>query len=659
MKAFTCRAIPSARLLLLIVLMPLVTAGCGTGDDSTAGPSFSRVTPGASFDWSMPARFGLDQDGDGLMDYPRTPEQLNPASWTVNFDACAIPNGLRYNWHVGKRLVASVASCLWTHEFSAEGRYDVALHVIQQGGPGAWAEQVVTVQDWLVVSFGDSYASGEGVPEVPGANDQLVASIEATLQSLEDARRSLDAARVSLDLAIANLQTAFENKGLAESVLVTQRQRLSDFLDACNIQTFKDIAVCANFLAGLPLDTYQTASDHFHQAVNDAQERVNDLTQAYQAAQAALGHAQAALQSAQDLVANLQSAIALLQAGLGPAKWQAPYTGEDWNGGDCHRSANAAPARAALALEESDPRTSVTFVHFACSGAQINRDRASLTKQIPWAEALLGPREIDAVLLSIGGNDAGFANIATACAVQQPCYVDDPAFDPAAGIGLCTVLGVLGFGQQCTDFFGFFPTESANRLVADGVAALPAKYQELAQEVLPQLSGLLDPLAMGEPATRLRSSRVYITEYVDMTRDDNGAYCTQDLTNPLGTIPAITPDELAWLDVNAAGSINQAVADAAAAHGWNAVGGIYGPYATHGYCADDHWVVRIYESLLRQGDPGGVAHPNVAGHRHNGQAIVAALTAALYPDGPGAAPRAPDQQLGPGLVAVSGGASPR
>jgi hypothetical protein len=152
---------------------------------------------------------------------------------------------------------------------------------------------------------------------------------------------------------------------------------------------------------------------------------------------------------------------------------------------------------------------------------------------------------------------------------------------------------------------------------------------------------------------------VYITEYVDMTRGDNGAYCTQDLRNPLGTIPAITPDELAWLDVNAAGSINQAVADAAAAHGWNAVGGIYGPYATHGYCADDHWVVRIYESLLRQGDPNGVAHPNVAGHRHNGQAIGAALSAALYPDGPGAPPRAPDQQLGPGLLVVSGGAPPR
>jgi hypothetical protein len=520
----------------------------------------------------------------------------------------------------------------------------VALHVTNDADESIWAEQVVTIQDWLVVSFGDSYASGEGVPEVPAANDALLASIDATLQSLEDARRSVDATRANVDAALANLAEAFENKGLAESILATQQQRLNSFLAACQIATFKDIVDCANFLAGLPFDTYETALANFQQGVDDARERLDDLTQAYQAAQAAVLTAQAALQSAQDAFANLQSVLGALQAGLGTAKWQAQYAMEDWESQDCHRSANAAPAQAALALERSDPRTSVTFVHFACSGAQIGRDRASLIKQIPWAEQLIGPREIDAVLLSIGGNDAGFASIATACAVQQPCYLDNPAFDPAAGSGLCTVLGFLGFGQQCTDFFGFFPTQSANQLVADGVAALPAKYQMLAQDLLPQLSGLLDPAAGGNPVDRLRPGRVYITEYVDMTRDDDGAFCTQDLLNPLGTIPAITVDELAWLDVGAAGAINQAVASAAATHGWNAVGGIYSAYAPHGYCADDHWVVRIYESLLRQGDPSGVAHPNLAGHTHNGQAILAALMDGLYPGGVGAAPRAPDQQ---------------
>ena len=639
----------SWRWWLLAGLSSLVVAGCRDTAESPVGPSLSRVTPGASFDWSMPDRFGMDRDGDGLVDYPRTAEEINPATWTVNFDACGLPAGTQYIWHVDQRWVASVSSCTWTYQFPAEGRYDVALHVIRQGEPGTWAEQVVTVQDWLIVSFGDSYASGEGVPEVPAANDALVASIEGTLGSLMTARQQLEAAQASLNQANANLADALEKKGLAEQVLATQQQRLNAFLAACTIESFKDIAVCANFLAGLPYDTYQTASAAFQQAVDNARERVESLTLAYQAALLAVSQAQAAFQAAQAAVVNLQGVIAQLQAGLGQAKWQAQYANEDWDGDDCHRSANAAPARAALALEQSDPHTSVTFVHLACTGARIDRFRASLRKQIPWAEELIGPREIDAVLLSIGGNDAGFASIATACVVQQACYDDDPSFDPAAGSGLCAVLGFIGLEQQCADLFGVFPTQSAKGLVEHGVESLPAKYQELAQELLPQLSGLLAPGVL-DPVDRVRADRVYITQYVDMTKDDDGQYCTQDPANILGTVPGVTPDEMQWLDLSAAGSINQAVATAAVAHGWNAVDDIYGAYQTHGYCANDHWVVRAYETFLRQGDQQGMAHPNVLGHIHNGQAIFGKLVGALYPQGLAAPPRAPDQQAGPAVA---------
>ncbi|HEX9580646.1 MAG TPA: hypothetical protein VF970_06020 [Gemmatimonadales bacterium] len=667
MRSFACRVPISGRRCLVGGLMLFVVAACRdvASVESTAEPSSSRVSPGASFDWSVPPRFGMDRNGDGMVDYPRTPEDLSPASWTVNFDACAMPPGTRYTWHVNERRVASVASCEWAYQFPTEGRYDVAVHVVRAGEPGSWAEHVVTVQDWLVVSFGDSYASGEGVPEVPAANDELLAAIDATLGSLEEARSRLDATLVNLELAIASLAEAFERKELADSILATQQRRLEEFLAACKIETFRDLVECADFLAGLPYDTYQTASDNFNLAVAEARERVESLTQAYQAAQAAFNEAQAAFLAAQDAVANLQATIAVLQAGLGVAEWQAPFPTEVWldsqgRAYDCHRSANAAPARAALALEQGDPRTSVTFVHLACTGARIDADRNNLRQQIPWAEGLIGPREIDAVLVSVGGNDAGFASIATACVVQQACYDAVPAFNPAEGSGLCFLIGVIGFGQQCTDFFAVFPEESASRLVEAGVGALPPKYQELAQVLLPTLSGLLAPeLAALDPVDRVRSGRVYITEYVDMTKDDDGAYCRPDGANLLGTVPGVTADEMAWLDVGAAGSINRAVADAAAAHGWSAVGGIYAGYAPHGYCADDHWVVRAHETFLRQGDAQGMAHPNMAGHGHNGQAVLAALMPDLYPEGLGGAPRAPDQPSSPGAPLVSGGAPPQ
>lgn len=95
------------------------------------------------------------------------------------------------------------------------------------------------------------------------------------------------------------------------------------------------------------------------------------------------------------------------------------------NKSQCHRSANAGPARAALAAEKASKQTSVTFVHLACSGATI-------------ADGLLGPqpfttdpsgfdqlaefdrlihRHVDALTLSIGANDVGFGPILSYCAV--------------------------------------------------------------------------------------------------------------------------------------------------------------------------------------------------------------------------------------------------
>ena len=43
-----------------------------------------------------------------------------------------------------------------------------------------------------------------------------------------------------------------------------------------------------------------------------------------------------------------------------------------WQDERCHRSAFAGSAQAALAIEQADPRTSVTFVHLACSGAKVD-----------------------------------------------------------------------------------------------------------------------------------------------------------------------------------------------------------------------------------------------------------------------------------------------
>lgn len=296
------------------------------------------------------------------------------------------------------------------------------------------------------------------------------------------------------------------------------------------------------------------------------------------------------------------------------------------------------PARAALALEQGDPRTSVTFIHLACTGAKIQGGGTTvLTEQIPWADALVGEREIDAVLMSIGGNDAGFSNLAKGCAVQEPCDDPTPAFDPGAGAGLCPLLGLVGFQPACDDFFSDNIPLPATETLQNGLASLPGRYGKLDAELLPQLRGLHEPGTEG-----VRSDRVYISEYVDMTKGASGAYCTNTLSNILAIMPGFSPGEMQWLDLSAGQGINGAVQAAAQKHGWNFVSGIYSGYAPHGYCADAHWVVRLHETFLTQGDEQGIAHPNRSGHLFNGAAILAALKSDLYPQGPSGAPRAPD-----------------
>jgi len=654
MGALGCRASRTLPLALLVAGLALAAACADDAMDPVApsDPSFDRVDPGATFDWSMPARFGADGDGDGLVDYP-TPEGLRPESWRVDFDACGLP-GDRFTWYVDDRVVGRVETCTFRYDFPAEAVYRVAVHAAG-AGTSTWAEEEVTVQDWLIVSFGDSYASGEGVPEVPQAAPALVSHVEDLILDVLEVQSQLQTAQTSL-------QEALERKGLAQQILNDATARLNAFLAACTIEEFKDILACASFLASLPgsFDNFSQAKAYLDQAVQNAQDRID-------AAQTAINAAQSAVTAATNAIASLQAAIVAAGAGFDAPRWQSKYAVETYaQDQECHRSAAAAPARAALAIENADPRTSVTFLHLACSGAKMEGGRAPLETQIRWADALIGDREIDAVFLSIGGNDAGFAGLATGCAVQELCSEDDPEVDLADAQAACSVMSLLGFGSGCNDFFAEqVPAQSSKKILEDGLALLPGRYARIADEVLPGLEGLLAPErgpgldGLGfpihtDPLERLRAGRVYISEYVDMTKDDAGAYCTPGVGGPLGVMPGFSIPELTWLDHTAASGINAAVEAAADAHGWGFVTGIYSGYREHGYCAVSHWVTRLHETFLRQGDMSGIAHPAAPGQDFSGAAIAAAARADLYPAELGGAPRAPDGPAGPAVVAGGG-----
>lgn len=92
-----------------------------------------------------------------------------------------------------------------------------------------------------------------------------------------------------------------------------------------------------------------------------------------------------------------------------------------------HRSTKAGFALVAADMEQADPKTSVTFVHVAQSGAEITDGLVSYdphkplkgkdgfaqnpTPQLAFAKSIIGDRRIDKALISIGVNDIGFSHV--------------------------------------------------------------------------------------------------------------------------------------------------------------------------------------------------------------------------------------------------------
>lgn len=395
----------------------------------------------AAFDWSMADRYVVDPDTN--LPKPFAPDgalDVTPAGFDVRFDS---PNcGSRTaRWRLDGSVIGS--GCQFTHRFPQEGSYSVTLELLESGDVVAEMTQTVEVSDILIVSLGDSVASGEGVPDRAAPN-----------------------------------------------------------------------------------------------------------------------------------------------AAVGPV----------WQNRQCHRSPRAGPAQAALALERRDPKTSVTFVHLACSGATVasgiigpyagqepDPQSTPLPPQIDQMRELVEDRPIDAVLISVGANDVRFKEIVLDCLWQSACH-------------------------DRTD-----PASAANQFDAL-VSLLPTWYDLVA--------GAL---------TGVEPGRVYLTEYFDPTRDQTGAFCDDKILEEVVNAPfiGISGDEARWAGTDMLPTLNAVGDAAAAAHGWRRVGGIFSEFETHGYCSDSPWIRRLGESLERQQRVDGALHPNEDGHLIYGARIVAAVESAV------------------------------
>ena len=125
---------------------------------------------GADFTWSMPDRTNRDVAGDGMVDYLTDRWEIDPAGFNVDLDACgASVDGKAvgtYTWSVDGAEVGSTADCRFRWRPEHEGTYAVTLTATAAEGEQATATKQVKVEDLVIVSVGDSIASGEGNPDV-------------------------------------------------------------------------------------------------------------------------------------------------------------------------------------------------------------------------------------------------------------------------------------------------------------------------------------------------------------------------------------------------------------------------------------------------------------------------------------------------------------
>lgn len=425
----------------------------------------------ARFDWTVPPHFGSDdfalsydpQTGettlnpgsDGLIDYRYDAAYVRPASWRVNLDASSSYGGgssiTQFQWEIAGAVSVTDQS-LFPFDFPAEGTFPVSLTITTADGQSNSITQDVVVKDYLIVSIGDSVASGEGNPD---------------------------------KAAVWGPVPPFGFSGVIEQ-----------------------------------------------------------------------------------------------------PKWQDRR---------CHRSAEAGPAQAALDIERADPRTSVTFLSVACSGAKIttgllepfegieppkNFSHEPLPPQLQQVKDLVGGRQIDSLLMSIGANDVEFAAIVREAASPFP------------------------FSPNIQD------NSTLVRELDHNVMSLPGLYTRLAEAI----------------ETEFPLSPVYLTEYHDFTHDHLGNHVTFP-----GALSNLNASEAEWLSNTVGLRVGNVLIAAAKEHHWSYVGDIARQFLRHGYPAGFgfdsalHWVVRYEESVQAQDNDVGTTHPNRRGQQVYANRIVEAI----------------------------------
>jgi hypothetical protein len=331
------------------------------------------------------------------------------------------------------------------------------------------------------------------------------------------------------------------------------------------------------------------------------------------------------------------------------------------------------------------------FADFSCAGASVRhgllgsqepvhgRGLSEVPSQLEQLQAFLDQDAGFApyvLLVSAGANDVGFGNLLMLCVAPDTLF---PSGACSADRHLANLVRSGTYGpvsvdlDPCaaiSDLLGPQEEAVASQLAAElgisdealrqwlfdvrpGVGTCPREmdllyYPDLVKDDdgvigLANLSSAYDRLATAIEALQPAPEHVIITAYPDPTRNERGTFCDAydaDLVIALNgqqpsmlglgaSLKNMSAADNAWLYQGVLVPLNEEVRAAASRHGWILADGLVELSRGHGYCASVPWFNDAEASWQRQGDFGGLLHPNEEAQRVTGSVLLSAMLQAL------------------------------
>jgi hypothetical protein len=544
----------------------------------------------ARFSVATPSRHPANQNGYDSSEHEHRyhADYVTPGSWVLNLSF--VPEGLSeapggrftlpreitsFGWTVkqgGGPFLVTVAGSRSPFRLTTDvrvpepGDYEITLRVNLADGTREISTRNYRLRDLLIVGIGDSFASGQGNPDVPAipAPDQ-----EATCKA------------TSLAIIVTNIRKFLTS--LAKSAE-------SDVRTAIGYLPF----VGKIGLAGLTIaDDIKGSIDGW---VDDLNNKAVEIGRDVEAT----------------VVEGVEEVFGIFGLGDGGDPADTRPRRAAWQESHAYRSYRSGQSLAAREIERDSEfgADRVTFLSFARTGSEImggllgprtvdevaGKKHVSIDGwtqnrgQVAEAKDTVLSRRIDALIITVGINDIGFSGLVERAILKAS-------------------------GEKRKERV----QGAKNRVATEYPADLDRLKAAIDNELNPRHVfiteypiGIFKEIAQGVPPCGVLGS---VVPNPATGRDLEGLNLDQSDARDFGEVGVL---------------LNEKIREKADEFGWVLIDGIERGFDGHGYCARKSFFVSAEESCLNQGDFEGMLHPDKSGHAVTRDCIAQALRRNLF-----------------------------